>query len=284
MPKINSTTRRVDLHTHSTASDGELAPRDLVALALERDLDVIALTDHDSIAGIDAAMDAARATNLEVIPGVELSSDVEFAEVHMLGYFVDWRDADFLAMLAKFRDGRIGRAEKMVKKLNALGAPITFARVQEIAGDGSIGRPHVAQALVESGFVATINEAFAKYLARNAPAYVERFKITPEDSVALILRAGGVPVLAHPRDVSHYVAPLVKAGLVGLEVHYGMYDDALVSKHAHLAKQYGLIATGGSDFHGLEKMGHMGKLGQVFVPPEVVETLRERANEIKNHR
>ncbi len=281
MPDSRSTPRRVDLHTHSNASDGEHSARELVQLALARGLDVLALTDHDSIAGIDAALDAARGTPLEVIPGVELSADVESAEVHVLGYFMDWRDAHFLTMLEKFREGRIGRAEKMIAKLNALGAAVTFARVQEIAGDGSMGRPHVAQALVESGFVATINEAFDQYLSRNAPAYVERFKITPADAVALILKAGGVPVLAHPRDVPHYVAPLVQAGLLGLEVHYAMYDDALVAKHAQLGRQYGLIATGGSDFHGLNKMGHMGKLGGVHVPPEAVERLRVKAAALK---
>ncbi len=279
MSNSNAVTRRVDLHTHSTASDGEHSPRELIRLALARGLDVIALTDHDSVAGIDAALEAARGSKLEVIPGVELSADVEAAEVHVLGYFVDWRDAPFLAMLEKFRDGRVGRAEKMVQKLAALGAPITFTRVQEIAGDGSIGRPHVAQALLEAGHIASINEAFDRYIGRTGPAYVERYKLTPEDAVALILRAGGVPVLAHPRDVPHYIAPLVKAGLLGLEVYYGLYDDALVSKHARLAKEYGLLATGGSDFHGLNKMGHMNKLGQVHVPPKVVEQLRAKAGQ-----
>ncbi len=280
MPNSNSK-RRVDLHAHSTASDGELSPRDLVALALERELDVIALTDHDSIAGIDAARDAARGTRLEVIPGVELSADVESAEVHVLGYFVDWRDAHFLAMLAKFRDGRVGRAEKMVEKLTQLGAPITFERVQELAGDGSIGRPHVAQALLEAGHIATMSEAFEKYLGRNAPAYVERFKITPEDAVALILKAGGVPVLAHPRQVPHYVEPLAKAGLLGLEVYYAMYPAELRAKHLQMARQFGLIATGGSDFHGLQRMAHMSGLGDVDVPPAVVEELRAKAASVK---
>ncbi|MBI3914893.1 MAG: PHP domain-containing protein [Chloroflexi bacterium] len=282
MTQTNYATRRVDLHTHSTASDGEHAPRELVRLALERDLDVIALTDHDSIAGIAAAQDAARGTRLQVIPGVELSADVESAEVHVLGYFVDWHDAHFLAMLEKFRDGRVGRAEKMVEKLTQLGAPISFARVQEIAGDGSIGRPHVAQALLEAGHIANLNEAFEKFLGRNAPAYVERFKITPEDAVTLILKAGGVPVLAHPREVTNWVSPLTQAGMLGLEVYYGMYAEELRNKHLQLAKQHGLIATGGSDFHGLNKMGHMGGLGQVFVPPEVVEQLREKAASVKS--
>jgi len=272
---------RVDLHTHSTASDGELTPAELVHLALERGLTTLALTDHDSVAGIDAAREAARGTPLQVIPGVELSADVSQGEVHVLGYLIDWHAADLLAMLVKFREGRYGRAEKMTKKLTALGAPISFERVKEIAGDASIGRPHVAQALVEAGHVATVTEAFDKYIGRTGPAYVERFRLTPEDAVALILRAGGVPVLAHPREVTNWVFPLVKAGLLGLEVHYGLYDDLTRSELARLAKQYGLIATGGSDFHGLNKMGHLGGLGENPVPPEVVEKLRKKAEAVK---
>jgi predicted metal-dependent phosphoesterase TrpH len=272
---------RIDLHTHSTASDGELAPDALVQLALARGLTTIALTDHDSVAGLDAALNAARGTSLTVIPGVELSADVEKSEVHVLGYFIDWRNAHFLAMLEKFRDGRYGRAEKMTRKLTALGAPISFERVKEIAGDAALGRPHVAQALLEAGHIMTIAEAFDKYIGRNGPAYVERFKLTPEDAVALILEAGGVPVLAHPREVTYWVQPLVKAGLLGLEVFYGVYDDATIAELARLARQYDLIATGGSDFHGLNKMAHMCALGEVNVPPNVADKLRARAEALK---
>ncbi len=273
--------QRIDLHTHSTASDGELTPAELVRLALERGLTTIALTDHDSVAGIAAAQHAARGAALEVVPGVELSADVPQGEVHVLGYFVDWRAADFEAMLEKFREGRYGRAEKMARKLTALGAPVSFERIKEIAGDAAIGRPHVAQALLEAGHVASVTEAFDKYISRNGPAYVERFRLTPEDAVTLILRAGGVPVLAHPREVTDWVFPLAKAGMLGLEVHYGMYDDATRAELGRLAKQYGLIATGGSDFHGLRKMGHMSGLGQNDVPPEVVEMLRKKADAVK---
>ncbi len=272
---------RVDLHTHSTASDGELSPAELVQLALERGLDVIALTDHDSVAGLDAALQAAQGTRLEVIPGVELSADVPQAEVHVLGYWMDWHAPHFQEMLEKFRDGRVGRAENMVKKLAALGAPISFERVKEIAGDAAIGRPHVAQALLEAGHVSTVAEAFDKYIARNGPAYVERFRLTPEDAVTLILSAGGVPVLAHPREVTSYVLPMVRAGLLGLEVHYGLYDDATIQMLSQLAREYGLVATGGSDFHGLNKMAHLSGLGVTNVPPQVVERLRAKADQVK---
>ena len=278
----NSVSGRVDLHTHSTASDGELSPAELVQLALERQLTVMALTDHDSCDGIDAALAASQNTPLTIIPGVELSCDVPQTEVHVLGYFIDWHNAYFQSMLGKFREGRYGRAEKMTKKLAALGAPISFERVKEIAGDASIGRPHVAQALLEAGHVATMAEAFDKYIGRNAPAYVERFRLTPEDAVNLILKANGVPVLAHPRDVTTFVEPLVKVGLLGLEVYYASYDDLTRSELARIAKQFDLIATGGSDFHGLDKMAHMSGLGTVDVPPNVVDKLREKAASIKS--
>lgn len=273
----DSLSARVDLHAHSTASDGELTPAALVQYAHERGLSALALTDHDTVDGLDAAIEAARGNALELVPGVELSCDVPKNEVHILGYFIDWRDANFLALLAKFREGRFGRAEKMTKKLTTLGAPITFERVRQIAGDASIGRPHVAQALVEAGHVATVSEAFERFIGRTGPAYVERFRLTPEDAVALILRAGGVPVLAHPREVTQYIEPLVKVGLIGLEALYGMYDEATRADLVRRAKQYDLIVTGGSDFHGLNRMAYLNDLGEVQVPFEVVEQLRERA-------
>ena len=272
---------RVDLHAHSTASDGELTPADLVRYARERGLVALALTDHDTVDGIDAAIEAARGTALQIVPGVELSCDVPQTEVHILGYFIDWHAPDFEAMLVKFREGRYGRAEKMVKKLTALGAPITFERVKQIAGDASLGRPHVAQALVEAGHVATISEAFDRYIGRTGPAYVERFRLRPEDAVALVLRAGGVPVFAHPRDVTRFIEPLVKVGLIGLEAQYGTYGEATRAELVRWAQRYDLIVTGGSDFHGLNKMAHLSGLGEVNVPFQVVEQLRERAAAIK---
>ncbi len=276
----SSRRRRVDLHSHTNASDGEHSPEELIELARARGLDVLALTDHDTIDGIARAVAAAMSEgDLELIPGVELSTDLPGFEIHVLGYFVDWRDAEFLTMLGKFREGRIGRAEKIVEKLGALGAPISFARVREIAGDGAIGRPHIARALLEAGQVATINEAFDKYLANDQPAYVEHYSLPPAEAIQLILRAGGVPVLAHPREVKAVVPDLIKAGLQGLECYYAQYDEREQAGLVALAKQYGLIPTGGSDFHGLHKMGHMSGLGQMYVPPEVVARLiqaRER--------
>jgi predicted metal-dependent phosphoesterase TrpH len=271
----------VDLHAHSTASDGELSPAALVQYAQARRLAALALTDHDTVDGIDDALQAARGTPLQLIPGVELSCDVPKTEVHILGYFMDGHSPELAAMLVRFRDGRYGRAEKMVRKLTALGAPISFERVKQIAGDASLGRPHVAQVLVEAGHVATTAEAFDRLIGRNGPAYVERFRLEPEDAVAIILRAGGVPVLAHPREVTHYIEPLVKAGLRGLEALYGTYDDATRAELVRWARQYNLVVTGGSDFHGASQIANHADLGEVDVPAQVVERLRNQAEQVK---
>lgn len=269
-------TRIIDLHAHTNASDGEHSPEELIEIARARGVTVLGIADHDTVAGLDRARAAARtAGDLEIIPGVELSTDIPGFEVHVLGYLMDWQDRYFMEMLAQFQEGRIGRARKIADKLQALGAPVSFARIQAIAGDGAIGRPHVAQALVEAGHVANVKEAFDKYLANDKPAYVEHYSLPPVQAVQLIARAGGVPVLAHPSQVTQLVPELVKGGLLGLECYYAEYDERTQHSLADLAKQYGLIATGGSDFHGLHRMGHLSALGQVHVPPEVVDQLKQ---------
>ncbi len=275
--------RHADLHTHSNASDGEHTPEELIELARERGVDVLALTDHDTTAGVARALAAADAAgDIELIPGVELSTDIPGYEIHILGYFVDWRNPDFQVMLDKFRDGRVGRAEKIVAKLDALGAPISFARVKEIAGDANIGRPHIARVLLEAGHVATMQEAIDKYLANDKPAYVEHYSLPPQEAVKLILSAGGVPVYAHPRGATHLVPDLVQAGLLGLECYYAEYDEREQLELVDVAKRYGLIATGGSDFHGLNKMGHMSALGKVHIPPENIAKLRQAHERVKS--
>ncbi len=274
LARRSSSLRRADLHTHTNASDGEHSPEELVALARDRGLDVLALTDHDTTAGVGRALAAAReAGDLELIPGVELSTDVPGYEIHILGYFVDWQNPEFLDMLDQFREGRIGRAEKMVAKLNEMGVPVSFERVREIAGDGAIGRPHVARAMLEAGHVSTVQEAFDRYLANDKPAYVPHFSLPPPEAVRFLRRTKAIPVLAHPRGITQFIPELLSAGLLGLECYYAEYDERQQRELIGLAKQYGLIATGGSDFHGLHKMGHMSALGMVNVPPEAVERL-----------
>lgn len=268
----------IDLHTHSTASDGMLAPAQLVALATERGLSALALTDHDTVAGVAEARAAAEAAGLRFIPGVELSTFVDAGEVHMLGYFVDPADPTLLDALAQFREAREGRAETIVARVTAAGAPISLERVVALAAGGSIGRPHVARALVEAGHATSVNDAFERWLVRGRPGYVERFKLTPSAAVRLIRAAGGVPVLAHPHsadDLKTLLPDLLAAGLVGIECYYGDYDELRKQEYLALAARHGLIATGGTDFHGIGG-AHRRPLGGTWVPPECVAALEAK--------
>ncbi len=274
----------VDLHCHTTASDGALTPAQLVERAARLALKVIAVTDHDSTEGVVAALAAGERHGVEVIPGVEINTDVPGTEVHVLGYFLDYTDPVLCGELARLRDGRVGRAKRMAEKLTEMGAPIRFERILEIAGEGSVGRPHVAQALVEAGHVTSFDQAFEKYIGRNSPAYVERMKFTPVEACALIRRVGGLPVLAHPVFFDRYGAikspfnldamlpELIGAGLVGLEVYYPRYDAVTIEYLMAVARRYHLLHTGGTDFHGIR--ANEPDLGGVYVPMKVVNRLR----------
>ena len=267
---------KVDLHIHSSASDGRLGPEDVVRKSVESGLTVIALADHDTIDGIVPALVAAKAFPwLKVIPGVEISTDVPSGEVHILGYFIDYTDPEFVARLERMRHSRWGRAQGMITKLRDLGIYIEWQQVQEIAGSGSIGRPHIAQAMLDKGYIASIKEAFTKYIGRGGPAYVEREKMTPVEAVELILRAKGLPVLAHPlttNDPETMVVALKAAGLVGIEAYYDGYTAAEISRLVNLAVKYGLIASGGSDYHGLDVSSET-MIGGVDVPIKSAEQL-----------
>lgn len=273
-----------DLHTHTNASDGEHSPEELIQLAVRRGVTVLAVTDHDTTASLDRAVEAATRAGVDLIPGVELSVDVLLHEIHILGYFIDWQSDDLQEMLSKFREERTGRAEKMVRKLNALGASLSFERVKEIAGDAAIGRPHVAQALVEIEFVQTPQEAFDKYIGHRRPAYVDRLKFSPEAAIQVIRRANGIPVLAHPAGVLDFVPRLKRAGLLGLEVWYAEYDSLLQQKLHSIAAQYDLIATGGSDFHGASQKVHGSALGQAAVPLTAVAQLKRMKRSLVERR
>src|SRR5579884_443812 len=273
---------RIDLHAHTTASDGVLTPTELVELALQRDLRLLAITDHDSTDGVAGAFIRAAGTPLEVWPGIEISTDVPQSEVHMLGYFVDTTNQEFQDTLTKLRDSRVLRAQQMVAKLNALGMSLTFERVRQLAGTGAIGRPHVAQAMVEMGYVQTARDAFNLYLSRNGPAYVERFKLTPVEALQLIRSAGGMPVLAHHTninpgeasgfDLTAFVRELADAGLVGIECYYGDYPPETVDHLCNIAREFDLIPAGGSDFHG--RGLYAADLRDLAIPEESIERMR----------
>ena len=282
----------VDLHMHTTASDGRLTPTELVQLAASKGLQTISVSDHDTTAGL---VEAQRAVDtipgMRLIPGVELSCDVPGGEVHMLGYFMDVDDPGFQDILATFREGRLARGEGMVKKLAEFGMHIEWERVLEIAGDASVGRPHVADALVEAGYFTERSDAFREYLGRNGKAYVERSKLTPPDAVKLLNDVGGVAVFAHPwferrgnepepeQSLIDTVEELKAAGLHGMEVHYSMYDEATVDWLADVARAYDLIPCGGSDYHhsGNSKEPLPGVNGP---PMESVERLEEAARRL----
>jgi len=250
-----------------------------VALAASRGLRYVAITDHDSTEGIDRALEAAKShPDLMVIPGIEMSTDIPRAEVHILGYFVDYHDAEFQEHLTLLRDGRIGRAKNMLLKLSKLGVRLDWKRVEELAGDGSVGRPHIAQAMLEKGYIHDFRDAFTHYIGREGPAYAERYKMTPVEAVSLITSKGGLAVLAHPAEhpsIVDLLPPLIEAGLVGMEVFYNGYTQQVVDELLALAEKYGLIPTGGSDFHGIGK-GEC-QIGEPDMPLEPVLRLVDQA-------
>ena len=266
---------QVDLHIHSTASDGKLSPSEIVRKAAANGMKVIAICDHDTVDGISEALAAASSVpGIRVIPGIEISTDVPQGEIHILGYFINYNDKDFLAALSGMQNSRVNRARKMVTKLEGLGVKIDWSRVLEIAGESTIGRPHIAQALIEKGYIKDFREAFEKYIGHGGPAYVERDKMTPAQAVSLIVGSGGLPVFAHPVTFIGYESmtlELLPFGLAGMEVFYKNSPPEEVARTRGIAQKLGLIPTGGSDFHGIEA-GEVG-IGDVDVPLSSAEKL-----------
>ena len=273
-------TNYIDLHTHSTASDGIYSPTELLQRAKDVGLRVLALTDHDNTGGLAEVAQAAGKLDIDFIPGIEINTDVSGGEVHVLGYFPEYQRPAFQATLRVLRDARERRGQRMVELLNEEGINISWERVRQIA-QGAVGRPHVAQALLEAGYVQTIGEAFDKYIGTGCFAYVPRYRLTPEDAVRLIVSANGLPVMAHPYDLpgitalTNWLPGLCEAGMVGLETYYGTYTPEIEHELRALADEYHLIPTGGSDFHGPGI--HPTPLGGRYVPYEAVERLKAEA-------
>jgi predicted metal-dependent phosphoesterase TrpH len=267
---------KADLHIHTTESDGKYTPTEIVRKARDSGLTHIAICDHDIIDGVLPAQEAARNfEGLTVIAGVEINTDTDAGELHMLGYLFDCFDSVLSSTLKKMRHSRVERAQKMIDKLRRMGIKIPFERVEEVAGPGSIGRPHIAQVMLEKGYISNVREAFVKYIGHGGPAYVERDKLTPVEAIRLIAGAKGIPVLAHPLFIDNFEAllnELKSAGLRGLEVYYGNYSPEQVQGLRHIADSNGLISTGGSDFHGIDETTET-PLGSVEVPMESVERL-----------
>ncbi|MGZ4130893.1 MAG: PHP domain-containing protein [Actinomycetota bacterium] len=272
----------IDLHAHSNRSDGTFTPDEVVRLAAERELDVVALTDHDTTDGLDEAAATGREVGVEVVPGVEFSAEYLGTSIHVLCYWPDVDDPDLREELRRLRDTRLRRGELMVEKLQALGLPISFERVRQIAGGDNIVRPHVAQAMVEAGIVETEKDAFDRYIADGGPAGVPKHALDPVDAVGLIARAGGVCVLAHPgmwgdqtSVPDELIERMAAAGMVGLEVDHCDHAPEQRAYYAALADRLGLIRTGGSDCHGARY--DPIRLGSALTSPESFAALRERA-------
>jgi len=267
--------RVADLHLHTTASDGRAAPAEVVRAMAGLGFAVVSITDHDEVSGVAEAIEAGRACGVEVIPGVELSTELNDREVHILGYYID-RDASALGeVLAACRDHRQKRMDTMVEKLAAVGVPVDVEAVRALAGEGAIGRPHLAQALVEAGHVRSVNEAFSRYLARGRPAYAPKWKLSPAEACALVRRIGGVPVLAHPvllKDDT-LVPTLIEAGVLGIEAYYSYCPVETTARYVRMAEAAGLLVTGGSDCH--QEPGNV-LMGRVRLAYARVEALRAR--------
>ncbi len=250
----------VDLHLHTTASDGVLSPSGIVRYAKEQGLQAIAITDHDTIDGNAEALDEGEKLGLEVIPGVEISAQFELGSMHILGFFIDIGNKDLKERLSLLQETRAKRNPKMVKKLRELGVAISYDEVLQASGGGQVGRPHFAQVLVKKGYVHTMQEAFDRYLGKGAPAYVNKFRFDPKEAMGLIREAGGIPVLAHPftlhipspDQLNALLAELVQLGLMGIEISYPEHTRDQISLYRDLAEKRGLLVTGGSDYHGIE--------------------------------
>jgi 3',5'-nucleoside bisphosphate phosphatase len=273
---------RIDLHAHSNRSDGTFDPAELVRLASERDLDVVALTDHDTTDGLDEAVAAGAEVGVQVVPGIELSAEHDGTSVHVLCYWMDASDPALRAELGRLRDERFRRGELMVERLQALGVPVAFEHVRRIANGATIVRPHLAQAMVEIGAVASETEAFDVYLGDGRPGHVPKHALDPVDAVALILGAGGVCVLAHPGmwgDQSSVPPELIErmaaAGMQGLEVDHPDHPPEQRERYRALAGELGLVATGGSDCHGTRY--DPVRLGSALCSAEAFGELRNAA-------
>ncbi|NPV28290.1 MAG: PHP domain-containing protein [Firmicutes bacterium] len=263
-----------DLHVHSTASDGTLTPEEIVNQAVQSGLSAISLTDHDTVDGIYSALRTATGKDLELVPGIELNTDWEGIEVHILGYYIEFQAGWFQQALNDLRNAREERAAAMIGKLKKIGISLSPARVKEIAGPAPIGRPHIAQALIEAGYVSSVEEAFQCYLGQGKPAYVARHRLSPFQAIALIRKGGGIPVLAHPglMDRDELIPEFIKAGLLGIEVYYPRHTPEMIARYVWICQKSGLIMTGGSDSHGPGL--DYPPLGTITVPDQTVADLK----------
>jgi predicted metal-dependent phosphoesterase TrpH len=271
-----------DLHVHTFYSDSTFSPEEAVACAKDRALAAIAISDHDSVEGIDPCRAIGDKMGIEIVPGIELSVERADAEIHILGYFMDYSLDWFRKQLKELQDARVKRIHKMVEKLCSEGIDLKAEDVFKIAGRGTVGRLHLAYAILNTGKVKTIKDIFGKYIGFRKPCYVPNVKLTPQEAIDMILRTGGVPVLAHPGCMGRdeCIPELIGYGLRGIEVYHTDHGSGAVKRYQKIAKENNLLATGGSDCHGLGKGRAL--MGEVRVPYTVVDELREESRKIRN--
>ncbi len=277
-----------DLHTHTTASDGSDSPEELVQLASKTGLAAIAITDHDTTAALKPGAAAAMDAGVEFIPGVELSCSFPKGNMHLLGYFIDQNSSELQSVIEKVQAARAERNPRILKMLGKMGLPVSMEEINRISHGGQVGRPHIARIMVEKGYVKSVSQAFDRYLRKGGPAYAPKSILSPEDAIQTVRRAGGIPVLAHPfslqakdaEELEGMVTALKDAGLMGIECYYSEHDKAFTALCLDIASRYGLVATGGSDYHGKAKpyirLG-VGK-GNLRIPYSCVEALKAARN------
>ncbi len=263
-----------DLHLHTKFSDATYSVEELISVAAEKGLSCIAITDHDSVDGLIYLRDNIPNPSIEVIPGIELSCDIDSYEAHILGYFVDIDNYEFRIKLEEIKDARRKRICDMTDKLKDLGIVIDPQEVFDLSGNGTVGRLHLARVMHKNGFISNTTEAFYKYIGDNCPAYVSQFRLTPEEAIKLLLKVGAVPILAHPYSLRNQelIYSLLDSGLRGLEVYYPEHTQGMQEHYLNFTKKYNLLISGGSDCHGNAKI--RSSIGSVKIPYELVEKIR----------
>ncbi|RJP29785.1 MAG: PHP domain-containing protein [Candidatus Omnitrophota bacterium] len=269
----------VDLHLHSFFSDGTCSPQELVLQAKEAGVSAISVVDHDTVSAVSLVADEANKYDIEVVPGIELSADYNGSEVHILGYLIDHQAKDFLDELELLKKSRIKRIYMMLDKLNTLGVNLSPDSVFAVAGSGTISRLHIARAMLNEGFITSIQEAFQKYIGDKGPAYVSSFRLGPKEAIGLIKRVGGLAVIAHPYILASDkpILEFIEFGLDGIEIFYPEHSQSMIKHYLKLAEEYNLLATGGSDFHGSAKPEV--KIGCVKIPYHIVQDMRDYKKE-----
>ncbi|MBS3815366.1 MAG: PHP domain-containing protein [Hadesarchaea archaeon] len=263
-----------DLHVHSSASDGELTPRKVVEKSQDAELKAIGIVDHDTIDGLSKAIEAGKELGIEVIPGVEISCELNKKEIHILGYLINWKNKKLIEKLKEFQKARTKRAKKMISKLQDLGMEIDYDEIAEKAGSGAVGRPHIARVMIEKEYVESMEEAFNEYIGIECPAYAKKYQLKPKEGIELIRSAGGVPILAHPIYGSEKELPdLIKAGIQGIEVYHSQHSEEDVNRLKKVAEKKDLLITGGSDSHGGNP-----SIGSVTIDYRHVEKMKKKAN------